>query len=138
MANNGFPTPKSNRKITSYTNLNKDLVLSPADMGATVIIDNSNGYYVILPDCRLLTVDVKITVVNRSTVNHLNVVDNNGLLIKSIIPQSSTTYACISRLSSGGQWSSTNVSFDLLNSMQVGVVNTVASVACVPTNIIAM
>lgn len=100
MSNNGFPTAKG--KITTYVNLDKNLILSPADMGNTVVIGATNDYSILLPDARLLIQNLMSIKNNNST--GIGILDNNGLRVATIGGGESCILICSDKTTSSGNW----------------------------------
>jgi hypothetical protein len=100
MSNNGFPTAKG--KITTYVNLDKDLILSPADMGNTVVIGATNDYSILLPDARLLIQNL-ISIKNNNSTG-IGILDNNGLRVATIGGGESCILICSDKTTSSGNW----------------------------------
>lgn len=100
MSNNGFPTAKG--KFTTYVNLDKDLILSPADMGNTVVIGATNDYSILLPDARLLIQNL-ISIKNNNSTG-IGILDNNGLRVATIGGGESCILICSDKTTSSGNW----------------------------------
>ena len=102
MSNNGFPTI-SNDKLSTYLNFDRDLVLSPADMGKTIIVDGANGSFIILPDARLLLTAPFLSIKNNGTTP-VGILDNNGVVIGGIDAGESYILTCTNKSTSSGLW----------------------------------
>lgn len=102
MSNNGFPTPKSN--ITTYANLDKNLILSPADFGKVICITGITSFGVMLPDCRQAPNTTNTVSISNKMSTSVVVYDNNGNVITEIAALKTESFANNTLLSSGGRW----------------------------------
>ena len=131
----GLPNPananKSKGGVFNYANLDKDLSLSVADMGKTININTPNNYSVKLPDARQLTSALMTVITNNHTTQFINVKDNNGLVVKTVMPMQSVVFWATSKTTSGGAWIAKKLGGGDLtaNNISVGSPTTVASVA---------
>jgi hypothetical protein len=138
MSNNGFPTI-SNDKLSSYSNLDKNLVLSPADMGETITVDNTNSYKIILPDATQNKTALFLIIYNKSTSSVANVHDNNGFIIKTIPPASCIIFSVqYGALNSSGDWSYKQLSIIENGGISFSSPLTVISAARYPVSVTAL
>ena len=109
MSNKGLYGSPTGRKEGSggsitYKNFARNFGLSPSDMGKTVTVNTSNGYNLVLPDCRQISSQRFIVIKNVDTVNLL-VTNNGGTGIKTVAPNSSVVLACTDVSTANGVWS---------------------------------
>jgi hypothetical protein len=109
MSNKGLYGSPTGRKegvggVFNYANLDKDLSLSVADMGKAININTPNNYSVKLPDARQLASTLMTVITNNHTTQFINVKDNNGLVVKTVMPMQSVIFWATSKATSGGVW----------------------------------
>ena len=145
MSNKGLYGSPTGRKegsggVFNYANLDKDLSLSVADMGKTININTPNGYNVKLPDARQLASVMMVVISNFSATQVINVKDNNGLTIKTVMPMQNVVYWATSKTTSGGAWIAKRVGGGDLtaSNITVGASTTVASVGSAYESICAL
>ena len=126
MSNNGsfgFVNPANSsteKAIAIYRNLDKDFVLSPADMGSTVRIEAPNTYRVRLPDARQLVADLMVIITNASTTTAFDIIDNNGGIIKTVLPLQTAIVWNTSKTTSSGVWTATIMGKGSMTNISLG------------------
>jgi hypothetical protein len=107
MANNGLITSFSpdRKQPTVYAKaLTADLTLSVSKMGSIVRIANSNGFKVKLPNATKLT-DNRLILITNTGSSSVDVYDNAGGILKSILAGKTWLFWNTSKTTSAGAWS---------------------------------
>jgi hypothetical protein len=111
-----------------YTNLTASLYLSSSDMMNTIVVTNSNGNGIYLPDTsQIQGINRQIFIKNNNSTNiYLDIFDSLGNYLFSIAPYSQSVLWCADVSTTQGTWSYTTTKFNLTT----GAISSTSSVGC--------